>query len=297
MDTFYEIKSAIEEKVKQGNRDFIIYPYGRAGMQTKEILNNCFGIQEAYIIDNKLSTYNNQIFPISILKQVDCTKFFILFACMDPELYNRLNNELSAYVPHNNIVDIFQNLRDKPFAKTMAGKYSYGPLCDHWLVEKIGAFCSTAYGADVVENHPVQYISTHPFMYAGGTNDEWKYLNNNPAEPWFFPGITPHGFHYKRKRIIIGNDVWIGRNVLITNGSNIGNGVIAAAGAVITKDVPDYAVVAGVPARIIRFRYSSEQIKELNKIAWWEWPDDKIRYYYEDFYEDIDVFISRHSKL
>ena len=73
MDTFYEIKSAIEEKVKQGNRDFIIYPYGRAGMQTKEILNNCFGIQEAYIIDNKLSTYNNQIFPISILKQVDCT--------------------------------------------------------------------------------------------------------------------------------------------------------------------------------------------------------------------------------
>lgn len=100
----------------------------------------------------------------------------------------------------------------------------------------------------------------------------------------------------KLSKIKIGNDVWLGKNVIITNGVNIGNGVIAAAGAVITKDVPDYAVVAGVPARIIKYRYKEEQIKELNKIAWWNWSDDKNRECYEDFYLEIDVFIEKHRR-
>jgi Acetyltransferase (isoleucine patch superfamily) len=83
----------------------------------------------------------------------------------------------------------------------------------------------------------------------------------------------------------------LGKNVIITNGSNIGNGVIAAACAVITKDVPDYAVVAGIPARIMKYRYSSAQIDKLNKIAWWDWSDETIRLCYNDFYEDIETFI------
>lgn len=87
----------------------------------------------------------------------------------------------------------------------------------------------------------------------------------------------------------------MGKNVIITNYSNIGNGVIAGAGAVITKDVPDYAIVAGVPARIIRYRYDTEQIKKLNGIAWWDWPDDKIRNNYEDFFLDINSFIRKHG--
>lgn len=69
----------------------------------------------------------------------------------------------------------------------------------------------------------------------------------------------------------IGNDVWLGRNVIVTNYANIGNGVIAGAGTIITKDVPDYAFVVGAPARIIRYRYSPEEIAALNKIAWWDW--------------------------
>ncbi|MBR6669381.1 MAG: CatB-related O-acetyltransferase, partial [Ruminococcus sp.] len=88
----------------------------------------------------------------------------------------------------------------------------------------------------------------------------------------------------KLKRSKIGNDVWFGKNVLITNGANIGNGVIAGAGAVITKDVPDYAIVGGVPARIIRYRYTPEQIEALNKIQWWNWSDDEIRERYDDFF-------------
>lgn len=89
--------------------------------------------------------------------------------------------------------------------------------------------------------------------------------------------------------------MWLGRNVIVTNSANIGNGVIAAAGAVITKDVPDYAVVAGVPARIIRYRYSTEQIKALNKIAWWDWSDDEIRERYNDLYLPIEKFIEKYK--
>ena len=90
--------------------------------------------------------------------------------------------------------------------------------------------------------------------------------------------------------------MWLGRNVLITNSSNIGNGVIAGAGAVITKDVPDYAVVAGVPARIIRYRYTQEEIEALNRIAWWNWSDEKIRENYDDFYLGVKEFIYKYDR-
>lgn len=83
------------------------------------------------------------------------------------------------------------------------------------------------------------------------------------------------------------------RNVIVVSGVKIGNGVRAAAGAVITKDVPDYAVVAGVPARIIKYRFTPDQIKKLNEIAWWDWPDEKIRECYDDFL-DINVFLQKH---
>lgn len=63
----------------------------------------------------------------------------------------------------------------------------------------------------------------------------------------------------------------------------------------ITKDVPDYAVVAGVPARVIRYRYKKDEIEALNRIAWWNWPDEKIRENYEDFYLDIKEFIRKHD--
>lgn len=85
----------------------------------------------------------------------------------------------------------------------------------------------------------------------------------------------------------------MGWNVILTNGVKIGNGVRAAAGAVITKDVPDYAVVAGVPAKIIKYRFTPDQIRKLNEIAWWEWSDEKIRDCYDDFL-DIDIFLQKH---
>jgi serine acetyltransferase len=77
--------------------------------------------------------------------------------------------------------------------------------------------------------------------------------------------------------IIIENDVWIGAKATIMSGVRIGNGAIVAAGSVVSKDVPPYAIVAGNPAKVVKYRFSDEQIKKLLSIAWWNWDEQKIK--------------------
>ncbi len=77
--------------------------------------------------------------------------------------------------------------------------------------------------------------------------------------------------------IIIGNNVWIGDNVIILSGVKIGDGAVIGAGAVVTKDIPPYAVAVGVPAKVIKYRFSPNIIEQLLEIKWWDWPEDKIK--------------------
>ncbi len=297
MTTDYQkIRNAIEKTLFfRGGKEFIIYPFGEYGTVTKRILNESFGIQEKYIVDNNLSKYNLKIKNLDFFRDKDVSDYIVLVTNANLDIYEDVRKNLIEIFDESNIVDIFP--KEKKQWTTKCGKYSYGPLCNHFWVEEVGAFSSFAPGTDVVENHPVQYISVHAFMYSD--KDCFNYFekyDNYHDRIWYFPGIRPKAKAHKMRRIRIGNDVWLGKNVIITNGAYIGNGVIAAAGAVITKDVPDYAVVAGVPAKIIRYRYTSNQINELNKIAWWDWPDEKIRKYYDDFFIDIDSFIKKHGK-
>ena len=81
----------------------------------------------------------------------------------------------------------------------------------------------------------------------------------------------------------IGNDVWIGRSAIVLSGTSIGNGAVIGAGSVVTKDVPDYAIVAGNPAKLIRYRFDEQTIKELQSLKWWDWPDEKIERYAKYF--------------
>lgn len=93
--------------------------------------------------------------------------------------------------------------------------------------------------------------------------------------------------------INIGNDVWIGMRAIILGGVRIGDGAIIGAGAIVTKDVPPYAIVAGVPARIIRYRFGEKQIERLLEIRWWDWSEEKIKECLDLLYGDIDDFISK----
>lgn len=152
------------------------------------------------------------------------------------------------------------------YAAYTIGRYSYGlPLVAKFPREpatlNMGAFCSVATGVKILlgGNHHPEWVSTFPFTQR-------------------FPGAAnaPES-HPRRGDVTIGSDVWIGTNVLILSGVTIGHGAVLAAGAVVTQDVPPYAIVGGVPAKHIRYRFAPEQIERLLQIAWWEWPDDKIR--------------------
>ncbi len=99
----------------------------------------------------------------------------------------------------------------------------------------------------------------------------------------------------KRKgQIIIMNDCWIGQNATIMSGVTIGNGAIVSAEAVVTRDVPSYAIVAGNPAKVIGYRFTEEQIEKLNLIRWWNWSSEKVLENASLLYGDVDEFINRH---
>ena len=88
--------------------------------------------------------------------------------------------------------------------------------------------------------------------------------------------------------LTIGNDVWIGANVVVLSGVKIGNGVIVAANAVVSSDIPDYAIVGGVPSKIIKYRFSEEVRNKLNSDAWWDWDYNIIKNKKELFTESFD---------
>lgn len=129
----------------------------------------------------------------------------------------------------------------------------------------IGKFCSIACGAKFLfnsANHTMTSLSTYPFPLFF---EEWKLEKENVIEAWDNKGD-----------IIIGNDVWIGYNSIILAGVIIGDGAIIGTNAVVTKDVPPYTIVGGVPARFIRKRFNDETIDKLLKIKWWNWSEEKI---------------------
>lgn len=280
--------------------NIIVYPCGDVGIQIINIMKSIYNLDPALIIDNRKCKYSRRIHNISYLGAIDTNDCVLILASTNPDIYEELFMSASVYFPIKKIIELecmFNISHTYPQYVTKIGKYSYGPICiNHKLIESIGSFCSFAAGVDVVENHEIRYVTTHPIIYAGKNINEFEFsFDSFSNDQWYFAGIDPPSDKIKKqRRSIIGNDVWLGKNVTVTNGANIGNGVIAAAGAVITKDIPDYAIVAGVPARVIRYRYTPMQIESLNRIAWWNWTEEEIRERYHDFYLPIDDFINKY---
>ena len=190
---------------------------------------------------------NDKIYP----RTGDAETVYLKNVVHDP------NIEIGDYTMYNDYV------RDpQDFAKNNV-LYHY-PVNGDKL--KIGKFCSIACGAKFLftsGNHAMQSLSTYPFPIFF---EEWNLDARDIRSAWDNKGD-----------IIIGSDVWIGYEAVIMAGVTIGDGAIIAARAVVTKDVPPYTIVGGVPAKIIRRRFDDATIERLKKLRWWDWDAAKIQ--------------------
>lgn len=149
---------------------------------------------------------------------------------------------------------------------------------------KVGRFCAIAENVNIrLFQHPTQMTAISPCFYRKEHTLK-TFVNENYYEDL---QNVQDGFS-----VVIGNDVWIGQGVSIKSGIKIGDGAVIGAGAVVTRDVAPYAIVGGVPAKLIRYRFTEKQIEALLKIKWW----DKDGSWFEEngkYFADIDKFIER----
>ncbi len=161
---------------------------------------------------------------------------------------------------------------------TTMDKYSFcGYDCEITNCE-IGSFTSIANGVIIGGGmHPIEWVGTSPVFYEGRDSVKAKFSEFKRDEV---------------KTTLIGHDVWIGRNVLIKQGVTIGNGAVVGMGSVVTKDVAPYAIVAGNPAKLIRYRFSNEILEELIASKWWELPENELKEY-ATYVKDPAFFIEK----
>lgn len=137
------------------------------------------------------------------------------------------------------------------------GDYSYVGRNSSLVCASVGKFCSIAGGCMIgAGKHTLNNISTSPIFTERTNGTGYSWIEKSIEDPY-------------SDKVEIGNDVWIGARVMIVGNVKIGNGAVVAAGAVVTKDVPPYAVVGGIPAKVIKYRFETQVINKLEKIQWW----------------------------
>ena len=169
-----------------------------------------------------------------------------------------------------NLGDYVRLDRNNLVLQSTLNSYTYTGKSSVIMHAEIGKFCSISWNCTIGPGeHDYNKITSHDFLY----ND---YNNLRPSN-------DPLPYNRFSKKMVIGNDVWIGCNATILRGLNIGNGAVIGANSLVNKNVPPYAIVAGNPAKIIKFRFPDETIDKLQKLKWWDFPANFIRQNYKLF--------------
>ncbi|QFR34050.1 DapH/DapD/GlmU-related protein [Ancylobacter sp. TS-1] len=165
------------------------------------------------------------------------------------------------------------------------GDYSYVVNDSDIAYAKIGKFTSIAAMTRINPgNHPMERASQSHFTYRASA-----YFDDAQDEPDFF--------EWRRAQpVAIGNDVWIGHGAIVLPSRSVGDGAVIAAGAVVTKDVAPYTIVAGVPARPVRERFPPAIAARLMALGWWDWDQARLRAALDDFRAlSVEAFLDRHG--
>jgi acetyltransferase-like isoleucine patch superfamily enzyme len=163
-----------------------------------------------------------------------------------------------------------------------------GDYCN--ISADIGRFCSIAGQVETIPwTHPTsRFVSTHPTFYSTKAQNGETFTKQQLFDETLFADVN------KQIHVVIGNDVWIGQRATICGGVTIGDGAVVAAGAVVAQDVPPYCIMGGVPARVIKKRFTDEQIEFLLHFEWWNkdrsWLIDHV-----NLFSDIESFIHQFS--
>lgn len=192
------------------------------------------------------------------------------------------------------------NKEDIVYKGCRIGRYTYGyeKLLSYYpIAESIGRYCSINMTARIWNNHSLDCVTTHPMLdyrmfypfHKQKQRSDFcmkygKYHDNAPYE---------NSYLRKNPPVVVGNDVWIGANAILLPGVTVGDGAVIAAGAVVADDVEPYAIVGGVPAKIIKKRFDEDTIVKFMKIKWWDWPIEKIEQNIELFYQP-EMFIEKY---
>ena len=277
------------------DRNIVIWGCGKCGVVVFDILNEN-GIKTAFFVDKKCKDIQRFLgAPVISLESVCPKKNYVVAAIMSLSVFieERLFEQGFTERDFVHIIDkTFYAGEDLIYNGVSVGRGSYGYkelLSDYPMATCIGRYCSINGSARILNNHPVEYVTTSPILDYRSfcTYEGYKrrrkycskyglYFNNHPFEDSSIRNNRP---------VEIGNDVWIGSNVIILPGVKIGDGAIVAAGAVVTHNVQPYSIVGGVPARLIRKRFSDDIIRKMLKIAWWNWEPDKIERNLELFFQ------------
>jgi len=172
------------------------------------------------------------------------------------------NIDNSSFIPGGAKVEYPINLMHNVtvYGNTKIGRFTYINVGSVIYPQSIiGRYCSIARNCEIgVANHPITFLSSHPFQFDKTIFSKNKDYVEVDKSKWVGHNKTT-----------IGNDVWIGAKAIINAGVSIGHGAVIAGGAVVTKDVPPYAIVGGVPAKIIKYRFNDETISQLLNLEWW----------------------------
>lgn len=169
-------------------------------------------------------------------------------------------------------------------AECSFGDYSYVVNDSDIIYTTVGKFCSIASHVRINPgNHPLDRVALSHFTYRSSA------YGLGPDDKSFF--------EWRRSfRCEMGNDVWIGHGAIVLPGRTIGDGAAIGAGAVVTKDVPPFAIVVGNPGRVLRYRFAPDVVESLRRIAWWDWPYAKLGLAINDFRElGAEEFCRKHA--
>lgn len=295
----YEENIELIIKCARGRKLFI---YG-AGERGKRLLNEMseYNLKISGFIDRRadeIQTFCDcPVLPPSKLN-VNTQYILLLFIDMDIQI-----NLIQHGFIETDYCIMFENelfsKEDTIYNGCKVGRYTYGYknlLKYHPIAKSIGRYCSINDTARIGNNHPIDYVTTSPLLDFPFFSSYPEYLKRRKFCEKYGKYFNNHPYENSplrnNKPIEIGNDVWIGANVIILPGVTIGDGAVLAAGAVVTKDVEPYTIVGGVPAKIIKKRFSDNIIKKMLKIAWWNWSHEEIEKNIELFYQQ-EKFVER----